>query len=244
MSFSDSTTMLVQPASTGANNGNGWGFDNGLIWLLVLFLFVGRWGNNWGDNGNGNSTPTPYTTSVVTQSDLQRGFDTQSIIGKLDTIGQGICDSTYALNNAVTGGFNANGMAMMQGFNGVQAQMAAMSAENANCCCQTQRQIERGFADTNYNLAQQSCDTRNTIQSTTRDIIDNQNANSRAILDFLAQEKMDALRTELTQAQAQLAQANQTNNLINALRPCPTPAYITCNPWAAQPYGGCAPCGC
>lgn len=32
-----------------------------------------------------------------------------------------------------------------------------------------------------------------------------------------------------------------TPNLGSAIqRPCPTPAYITCNPWASQaPYGSC-----
>lgn len=117
-----------------------------------------------------------------------------------------------------------------------------MQAANQQCCCETQRLVERGFADTNYNLATQSCETRNVIQSGTRDIIENQNANSRAILDYLTSEKIDTLRTKLTQAEAQLSQLNQTNNLINALRPCPTPAYVTCNPWAGQPYGSCVQC--
>jgi hypothetical protein len=62
----------------------------------------------------------------------------------------------------------------------------------ADCCCATQRAID----GVNYNLATQACDTRNTIQNTTRDIIDNANANSRAILDFLTKDKIDTLQSE------------------------------------------------
>lgn len=225
MSFSDTTlTMPVQPA----NNYSGYGmFGQEWIWIIVLFLFAGGWGRGWG----GNDGATPYATSAATQADIQRGFDTQGIRGKLDALGNGICDSSYALNNAVTGGFS-----------NLQLQLCNMQAANQQCCCETQRLVERGFADTNYNLATQSCETRNVIQSGTRDIIENQNANSRAILDYLTSEKIDTLRTKLTQAEAQLSQLNQTNNLINALRPCPTPAYVTCNPWAGQPYGSCVQC--
>ena len=94
----------------------------------------------------------------------------------------------------------------------------------------------------NYNLATQSCETRNTIQNTTRDIIDNANANSRAILDFLTQDKIATLTAEnqsLKFAASQSAQnafitANQeaqTAELIRRLgRDCPVPAYVVPNP--------------
>lgn len=233
MSFSDTTlTMPVAPANA-AGGGGGWGYDGGWLWLIVLFIFAGWGRGSWGNDGGG---ATPYATSAVTQADLQRGFDTQGILNGIGNIQNGICSLGYD-QLAQMNGINTN--IMQTGF-GIQAQLANMAAENASCCCQTQRAID----GVNYNMATQACDTRNTIQNSTRDIIENQNANSRAILDFLTNEKIDSLRTELTQAQAQLSQANQTNNLINALRPCPTPAYLTCNPWAGQAYGSCAPCGC
>ncbi len=72
-------------AVTGKNDNNAIG-DNGAWWLIIFVLFFafGGWGNSngWGNNGNGGATP--YSTSEVTQADLQRGFDTQAIIGKLD----------------------------------------------------------------------------------------------------------------------------------------------------------------
>lgn len=228
MSLND-TTMLVQPANN-TNGSFGWGQE--WIWIIVLFLFAGGWNRGWG----GNDGATPYATSAVTQADLQRGFDTQGILTGISNIQNGLCSLGYDQLSQMNG-INAN--IMQTGF-GIQNQLCNMAAQNQSCCCETQRLIERGFADTNYNLATQSCDTRNTIQNSTRDIIDNANANSRAILDFLTNEKIDSLRTELTQAQAQLSQVSQTNTLINALRPCPVPAYIAPNPFCCNQN----PCGC
>jgi hypothetical protein len=96
-------------------------------------------------------------------------------------------------------------------------------------------------------MATQACDTRNTVQNATRDIIDANNQNSRAILDFLTQSKLSDLQTENQNLKLAASQAAQNNYLISQLRPCPSPAYITCNPWAGSGYGGCGcnqGCGC
>lgn len=118
----------------------------------------------------------------------------------------------------------------------------------AQCCCDTQRAID----GVNYNMATQACDTRNTIQNSTRDIIDNANANSRAILDFLTQDKITTLQAENQSLKLAASQANQnsyltatldaqTNELIRRINPMPVPAYQVPNPYAGC---GCNPCGC
>lgn len=194
----------------------------------------------------------PYISGIATRSDISEGFALNNITSGITGIQQGICDATYALNNTVTGGFNASNVAMLQGFNGVQAQLCNMAAQNQACCCETLRQNERGFADTNYNLAQQSCETRNQIANSTRDLIDNQNANYRGIMDFMVQSKIDALQAEnqtLKLAASQAAQnafitANQeaqTAELIRRLNPSPVPAYAVPAPYpyCAQPAASC-----
>ena len=111
------------------------------------------------------------------------------------------------------------------------AQLNAIAMENQRCCCETGRAIERGFADTNYNLATQFCDVKNTIQKTTRDVIDNANCNTRAILDFLVQDKISTLQNENQSLKLAASQAAQNNYLISQLRePCPIPAYMVQNP--------------
>ena len=93
-------------------------------------------------------------------------------------------------------------------------------------------------------MATQACDTRNTVQNATRDIVENQNANSRAILDFLTNSKMRDLESANQELRLAASQAAQNNYLISQLRPTPIPSYQSCNPWAAGSYTGCSGCGC
>ena len=247
MSLSDgmpTMTMPVTPANTsGSGNGFGWGGD-GAWWIIILLLFVFcGWGNNgWGGNGNSGGAMDGY---VLTS-------DFANIERKLDAVNNGICDSTFALNNAITGGFATTTQALNSGFQtaelsranqqaALMQQLNAMQMQAQQCCCDQRADT----AQLRYDMAQQGCDTRNTIQTATRDIIDNANSNSRAILDFLTQSKLSDLQTENQNLKLAASQAAQNNYLISQLRPCPSPAYITCNPWAGSGYGGCGSgCGC
>mgnify|MGYP007112764528 FL=1 len=91
-------------------------------------------------------------------------------------------------------------------------------------------------------MATQACDTRNTVQTAARDIVENANANSRAILDFLTQSKLQDLQSANQELRLAASQAAQNNYLISQLRPTPIPSYPSCNPWANGSYNGC--CGC
>lgn len=88
-------------------------------------------------------------------------------------------------------------------------------------------------------MATQACDTRNTVNTAARDIIDNQNQNSRAILDFLTQSKMRDLESANQELRLAASQAAQNNYLVSQLRPTPIPSYQSCNPWAGGSYNGC-----
>ena len=243
MSLSDgSAPMLTMPVSpTNSGGGFGWGGDG--AWLIILFLIFavfGWGGNGWGNNGNSGGVVDGY---VLTS-------DFANIERKIDSVNQGLCDGFYQQAQLV----NGTNMAMANGFAqaelsrcnqqaALMQQLNAMQMQAAECCCNTQRSIE----GVRYDMAAQACDTRNTVQNATRDIIDNANANSRAILDFLTQSKLSDLQTENQNLKLAASQAAQNNYLISQLRPCPSPAYITCNPWAGSGYGGCGcnqGCGC
>lgn len=241
MSLSDGTPMMTMPVAPANNYGGGMGmWGDNWIWIIVLFLF--GWGRNGFGNGNGGGVMDGY---VLTS-------DFASVERKLDSISNGICDSTFALNNAITGGFATTTQAINTGFGNAELsrsnqqaalmqQLNAMQMQAANCCCENRAAI----AQVRYDMAAQACDTRNTVQNATRDIIDANNQNSRAILDFLTQSKLSDLQTENQNLKLAASQAAQNNYLISQLRPCPSPAYITCNPWAGSGYGGCGSgCGC
>ena len=199
------------------------------------------WGRGgFGGFGGGGASTDPGLQGLATRADVNEAIAFNGVERGISAIQQGICDSTYALNNSITSGFNNTNVALLQGFNGVQSQMCNMAAQAQDCCCQTQRAVD----GVNYNMATQACDTRNTIQSSTRDIIDNANSNSRAILDFLTQSKLQDLQSANQELRLAASQAAQNNYLISQLRPTPIPAYQSCNPWAAGTYNGCGGCGC
>ena len=241
MSLSDGAPMMTMPVAPANNYGGGMGmWGDNWIWIIVLFLF--GWGRNGFGNGNGGGVMDGY---VLTS-------DFASVERKLDSIANGICDSTFALNNAITGGFAATTQAINTGVGNAELsrsnqqaalmqQLNAMQMQAANCCCENRAAI----AQVRYDMATQACDTRNTVNTAARDIIDANNQNSRAILDFLTQSKLSDLQTENQNLKLAASQAAQNNYLISQLRPCPSPAYITCNPWAGSGYGGCgSACGC
>ena len=243
-------------AATG-KRGGGFGSDGDYWWIILLFMF--GWGNGgWGGGARNGAT---------TREEIAYGFDMNGLENGVRGIQQGLCDGFYAVNTGMLNGFSNTQNALCQGFAGVtnavtqsgynlSTQLNSIAAQNASCCCETQRAIERGFADTNYNMATQACDTRRAIADSTRDIIDSNNAGVRSILDFLTQDKIATLTAEnqsLKFAASQAAQnafivANQeaqTAELIRRLdTPAPVPAYTVPNPNCCYGnYGFAGACG-
>ena len=225
-----------------------WGGDWS-AWI-ILFLIWGAFGGGWG-NGFGGSfggANGPGFQGYATRSDINEGFALNNLQSGINSIQNGICDSTYTLTNAINNGFHGVDTAVCNLGYQTQAGFNALGAQLAQCCCDTQRSID----GVRYDMATQACDTRNTIQNSTRDIIDNANANSRAILDFLTQDKIATLTAENQSLKFQASQAAQnafitanqeaqTAELIRRINPMPVPAYQVPNPYAGC---GCNPCGC
>ena len=199
-------------AVMGTNNrGNdafgGYGADM-IIWLIVIAaIFNGGFGfGGWGGNGGFNS---PAGQGALTRTDIDAALSTQGIENGITGISTQLCN-----------GFNS------------------LSSQLADCCCTTQRAVD----GVNYNLAAQTNILQNTVNnngnaiqqalnSGFRDVIEAQNAGTQRIVDLFTQDKIQSLQTELQSAQLQLSNAAQTNNIVNALRPTPVPAYLTCSPY-------------
>lgn len=234
------TTSEMTPADIAAvtgNNNDGFGGGNGLWWLALLFLF-GYGGRGFGFGGGGGCGAN---SACATPADVSAAVDQQTLISKLDQQTYGIADATFALNSAITGGFASAELSRCQQQAALMAQLSNMAADSAKCCCETQRLIERGIAETNYNLATQACETRHQAATNARDIIDNANGNTRAILDFLVQDKISTLQSENNSLRLAASQSAQNAYLINQLRqPCPIPAFVVPNPNCCYPQT----CGC
>lgn len=228
---------LSDIAAVTGRNGNGDGmFGDGGWWIILLFLFAG-WGRGFGGFGGfGGDGGAP----CATQADVRAAVDQQTLISKLDQQTYGLTDSTYALNAAITNGFHGVDNAICTlGYN-MQGGFNTLAHQLSDCCCENGRAIERGFAETNYNMATQACDTRRAIADSARDIIDNNNAGIRSILDFLTQDKIATLTADNQALKFAASQAAQNAYLVNELRPCPVPAYTVPNPYCCNTYfGGC-----
>ena len=246
------------------NNDDGWG-GNGCWWIILLFLFAfnGGWGNGgWGNGGAGSGMATygldlsglnaGYRDTLGTRQELANGFydlNTNLLTGFANT-NAAICQG----NNNIVATNNANTNTLMAAntanTNTINSQLQAMQAQQAQCCCDQKKLISQNFAELNYNLASQACENRQVTQTAARDIIDAQNNGTKAILDFLVQNKLDELQSENASLRGQISQAEQNAYLVNALgAKVPQAAYIVANPYTGTAYssygcGATSVCGC
>lgn len=200
--------------------------NNQWFWLIILFLFVFGFGGN--GFGRGFGANSPDFQGYATRNDINEGFQFNQLENGQRAIERGLCD----LGNSMQKGFADTQMGMMQGFNSVQAGIAENRFASQQCCCETNRNIDAVRAE-NY---------RNTCEITTA--IHAEGEATRALIN---QNTMQELRDQLQAAQLQLGNVAQTQNIINAVRPFPTPAYITCSPYTAMNVNGCGfcnQCGC
>ena len=226
---------LVANIDGGCNRNDGMWGDGGW-WIILLFLAFGWGGNGFGFGGNRNGG-----YPCATQADVRAAVDQQTLISKLDQQTYGLADTFTALNNTLNSNFRGIDNAIctlgyqnQQGFNDVSHQIS-------DCCCQTREAIQ----GVNYNLATQANSLQNSMCMNTRDIIDNANANNRAILDFLVNDKLSTLQSENQNLKLKASQAEQNTYLVNQLRPCPIPAYQVANPFCCYTgYQSNNACGC
>lgn len=245
------TTSEMTPADIAAvtnNRGNG-GFGDGFgdgWWIIILFLLFGNRGYGGGNYGGGG---------CATQADVRAAVDQQTLISKIDQQTYGLADSFTALNNTLNNNFRGLDNAICTlGYQGAQ-HANNLSAQLAQCCCDTRAAIKdnttQGVMNTNaiqQQIAACCCDLE---KANMQNRFDAQTYNCNTlqaidklgdrIIDYMAAEKTQALRDENQALRLAASQAKQNQYLINELRPCPIPAYITCNPYAAN-YGNCG-CG-
>ena len=251
----------------GYGGGFGNGFGDGAWWIIILFLFAmnGGWGN--GNRGGNFGGGYPYVVNN-TQTDIQRGFDQQSVMNGINGLTAAVsngfanaevsrCNSQTNLLQTLNANQNANTAAMNQLAMGLQ-----------QCCCDNRA----GLADLRYTVATEACADRQAVNNGVRDIIANQTANTQALInsqtqgfqaiqDKLCQLELDSYKQKVADQAAEIAALKgtasqvaqtaalihdnnqQTANLIRAINPAPIPAYQVPNPVTGccgnQGYYGC-----
>lgn len=237
MSLSENGNGLVMPVGPMYGNGssNGFGWNDGSFWIIILFLFafMGNGWGNWGGNSGAN--------------DVQRGFDQQAVMSGLNGI-----------NAAVANGFAGAEISRCNAQANVLQTLNDMAMNMQSCCCENRAQA----ADLKYTIATEACADRQAVTDALRDVIASNTANTQAILDKMCQQEIDALKTQNANLQTQINLANltasqtdqtakiladnatQTATLKQSLNPTPVPAYVVQNPncCGTNIYGGCG-CG-
>lgn len=249
-----------------ATNGGGYGnngmFGNDWAWIVILLLF------GWGGNGRGFGANGGFGgwggnvgcgTPCATQADVRAAVDQQTLISKLDQQTYGLADSTYSLNNTINGNFRTlDGAICSLGYQALQ-NTNALQSQLAECCCDTRsaiKDVNTGIERTGWNISKQISDCCCDLEKMNmQNRFDAQAYNCNTlqaidklgdrIIDYMSNEKVQALRDENQALRLSASQAKQNQYLIDQIKPCPIPAYITCNPYAASyGYGFSNGCGC
>lgn len=128
--YSLADIRAVTDNDNGMCGGGGW-------WIILLFLFWGFNGNGFGNNGYGQ-----YATAA-SQQEILFGQQFAQVNDKLNNIGNGICDSTFALNNSIKD----------EGRN--------LSSQLAQCCCDNRL----ATANLSAQMDRQTCDITTAIHA-------------------------------------------------------------------------------
>lgn len=253
MSFVDNNGLSAADVAAVTGNGGLGSFGGDGAWLiLILLLFAAFNGNGWGGYGNGGGM-MPMMMNNNANADLQRGFDQQAVMGGIN----GLQASVAAMTTQNCSDAYNSLLAVQNAQNSLNQGINSLSMGLQNCCCENRASI----ADLKYTVATEACADRNMVSNGVRDIIQNQNQNTQAILDKLCQQEIDALKAQNANLQTQINLANlaasqngqtaqiladnaaQTATLRQALNPTPIPAYVVQNPNGCG-CGNFNACGC
>ena len=250
-------------------NNNRNGFDGfGAWWIIILLIFGwGGFGNGFGGGFNGRGTAQGLADlGNLVNNDVGRDLIMQAIQGNATAISQLAstvhCD-VNSLNSAIQ---NLNTQIGTLGL-GQRDIIAAMQNGNAtimsklcDCCCENRLAVcqqtntiqsaintvntgmERGFSETNYAFAEQTCQLKSEINALKQYVGDQ----FCALKERESQREIQSLRDQVQAFQLSASQQAQTANLMAQLRPCPAPAYVVPNPFGCNcnnPYNNGCGCG-
>lgn len=179
-------------------------------WMNNPFIYL-VWLAILGGGGifGGGRYGDPAVQGALTRSDLFEGFNTQEVNAQLRGITNGLCDGFYAVNSS-----------MKDGFYGVK-----------DAICGTNRNID----GVRFDMSKGFCDVAGAIHAegeATRALI-----NQNTIQEL--RDKLEARDRDILARDFQLSQFSQNQYLVNEIRPCAKPAYITCSPYTTQSFCGC-----
>lgn len=160
-------------AVTRGNDGFGWGADGmGFFWIFALLLLPGLFGGGFWGNRGANGEP-------VTEAGLCNAMNFNNLENAVGRLG-----------DSQTAGFNGLQRDLCQGFAAINAGINQVRFDNQQCCCETQRLLDRN----DYNAAMN-----------TASINANTTAQTQKILDAICGNRMADMQNQINQLQLHAA---------------------------------------
>lgn len=245
----DTYSLSDIAAATGNGNNNGFGDGNGW-WVILIILLFGYGRNGFGGYGNGSGADANYVlTSDFAQLSKQISDTYNMTDRKFDGLSNGICNLGYTQAQLI----NGIDKSILTTSNQTNANISNLGYNLQNCCCELKSQL----ADNKYEMAKGFCATNNTIAMSSRDIVDQINANYRALHDEIVANRIEdknaqiqAQQNEINALRLSASQSAQNEYLLNSLRNgCPVNATLVNNSPIPVRYieAGCGcnnGCGC
>jgi hypothetical protein len=167
--------------STATGNNNGFGDGGWMMWIFALLILPGLFGGGMFGNRGGQGEP-------VTESALCNSMNFNNLENAVGRLGDQVNNAYMGLQNgmsqmgyATLQNFGQMQRDMCTGFSAVTSAVNSAAAQQAQCCCETQRAID----GVNYNSA-----------INTSAIIQAQTAGTQKVLDYLCSQETQRLRDE------------------------------------------------
>lgn len=166
----------------GEGNRGGFGMGDDWIWIFLFFILFGMGGTGF---GGGNALTSEYLLNQTSRIN-------ENILTQANQTNQGICDSTYAINNS----------------------LKDLGAQMAQCCCDNRYEMSQGFCGVNrnvdnlrYEMAEKFCQVYN-----------NQARDTAEILQAIQKSSYQDQIRELERENAALSQRNQTTTILASVQ--------------------------
>ena len=227
----------------GGGFGNSFGGDWLILFFLLAMMNGGwgngfGFGGGFGGFGEFGMYPWLANGQKDIMQNTNTGFDTLHLSNQIEGVRDGIyglsnqlCNCCADMTQTVSNGFanaetaaNArqianmqqafsNQLSTVQGFNGVQSQLA-------DCCCENRLATQ----DLKSTVISENCSDREVLREIGQNILVNQNNNTQKIIDEIfrdrldeKQDKIEALNRELLLKNLEASQVAQTAQTVDAI---------------------------
>ncbi len=131
-------------------NNDGMCGGNAFMWIFALLILANGGGFGFGRNGGYGDY-----ASAASQQEILFGQQFQGLDNKIDRIGNGIADATFALNNSINGAQTVLGGAITNEGRAIQTQLCAINSNIDNKFAALEKsQLEQRIAEQSQQISQ------------------------------------------------------------------------------------------